>query len=200
MVPRFARAVLRSGSSGSGLTWLWPRMALAILTMYVLVMQRVAGPEAYTIRVLEPTTNGSCGNAFFHRTTNAAGKASRTTGSSYPARFPSCICSTMENAFPQKPRWSWVRDHGAHRVGLDQPPAVSRAHGQCRQSQRGQSHTSQSPRARAQSRKRRAGTIRNSPRPPTWFLWERVFSIGDPVVRLAFPAALVVRWKNAFPQ
>jgi hypothetical protein len=64
--------------------------------------------------------------------------------------------------FPQKPRWSWVRDHGAHRFGLDQPPAVSRAHGQCRQSQRGQSHTSQSPRARAQSRKRKAGTIRNT--------------------------------------
>ena len=28
MVPRLARAVLRSGSSGSGLTWLWPHMAL----------------------------------------------------------------------------------------------------------------------------------------------------------------------------
>jgi hypothetical protein len=70
----------------------------------------------------------------------------------------SCICSTMENTFPQKPRRSWVRDRGAHRVGLDQPPAVSRAHGQCRQSQ--QSHTSQSPRARAQSRTRKAGTLR----------------------------------------
>ena len=49
MVPRFARAVLRSGSSGSGssgsgLTWLWPHMALAI--DHVRVMQRVAGPEA----------------------------------------------------------------------------------------------------------------------------------------------------------
>jgi hypothetical protein len=43
MVPRFARAVLRSGSSGSGLTWLWPHVALAILTMCVI--QRVAGPE-----------------------------------------------------------------------------------------------------------------------------------------------------------
>ena len=49
MVPRFARAVLRSGSSGSGssgsgLTWLRPHMALAI--DHVRVMQRVAGPEA----------------------------------------------------------------------------------------------------------------------------------------------------------
>ena len=63
MVPRFARAVLRSGSSGSGLTWLWPLVALATLglfglwphmalashgsgdTDHVRVMQRVAGPE-----------------------------------------------------------------------------------------------------------------------------------------------------------
>jgi hypothetical protein len=44
MVPRFARAVLRSVSSGSGLTWFWPHMALSI--DHVLVMQRVAGPEA----------------------------------------------------------------------------------------------------------------------------------------------------------
>ncbi len=44
MVPRFARAVLRSGSSGSGLTWLRPHMALVI--DHVRVMQRVAGPEA----------------------------------------------------------------------------------------------------------------------------------------------------------
>jgi hypothetical protein len=44
MVPRFAHAVLRSGSSGSGLTWLRPHMALAI--DHVRVMQRVAGPEA----------------------------------------------------------------------------------------------------------------------------------------------------------
>ena len=44
MVPRFARAVLRSGSSGSGLKWLRPHMALAI--DHVRVMQRVAGPEA----------------------------------------------------------------------------------------------------------------------------------------------------------
>jgi hypothetical protein len=28
--------------------------------------------------------------------------AGRITGSSYPPRFPSCICSTMENAFPQE--------------------------------------------------------------------------------------------------
>jgi hypothetical protein len=29
--------------------------------------------------------------------------------SSYPARFPGCICSTMENAFPQKPcGWPWA--------------------------------------------------------------------------------------------
>jgi hypothetical protein len=40
------------------------------------------------------------------------------------------------------------RDRGAHRVCLDQSQTVSRAHGRCRQSQRGQSHTSQSPRAR----------------------------------------------------
>ena len=38
MVPRFAHAVLRSGSSGSGLTWLRPHMALAI--DHVRVMQR----------------------------------------------------------------------------------------------------------------------------------------------------------------
>ena len=44
MGPRFARAVLRSGSSGSGFTWLWPHMALAI--DHVRLMQRVAGPEA----------------------------------------------------------------------------------------------------------------------------------------------------------
>jgi hypothetical protein len=44
MVPRFARAVLRSGSSGSGLTWIWPHMTLAI--DHVRLMQRVAGPEA----------------------------------------------------------------------------------------------------------------------------------------------------------
>ena len=43
MTPGFARAVLRSDSSGSGL-WLWPHMALVI--DHVLVMQRVAGPEA----------------------------------------------------------------------------------------------------------------------------------------------------------
>jgi hypothetical protein len=42
--PIFARAVLRSGSSGSGLTWLWPHMALSI--DHVRLMQRVAGPEA----------------------------------------------------------------------------------------------------------------------------------------------------------
>ncbi len=42
MVPRFARAVLRSGSSGSVL-WLWPHMALTI--DHVRVMQLVAGPE-----------------------------------------------------------------------------------------------------------------------------------------------------------
>ncbi len=64
MVPGFARAVLRSGSSGSGLTRLWPLVALATLglfgfwphmalasrgsgdTDHVRVMQRVAGPEA----------------------------------------------------------------------------------------------------------------------------------------------------------
>ena len=49
-------------------------------TDHVLVMQLVAGSEPQTHHVLEPTTNGSCGNAFFHRTTNAAGKVSRTTG------------------------------------------------------------------------------------------------------------------------
>ena len=43
MVPRFARAVLRSGSSGSGL-WLCPHMDLSI--DHVLVIQRVPGPEA----------------------------------------------------------------------------------------------------------------------------------------------------------
>jgi hypothetical protein len=96
----------------------------------------------------------------------------------YPARFPSCICSTMENAFPQKPRRSWVRDRGSHRVGLDQPPAVSRAHGRCRQSQRGQSHTSQSPRARVQSRTRKVGTITKAHGHPhcfCQFLWEGIF-------------------------
>jgi hypothetical protein len=41
------------------------------------------------------------------------------------------------------------------------------------------------------------------PRPPTWFLWEcsrESEPDNCPVVRLAFPAAFVVRWKNAFPQ
>ncbi len=44
MVPLFPRVILRSGSLGSGLTWLWPHMALAI--DHVRVIQRVAGPEA----------------------------------------------------------------------------------------------------------------------------------------------------------
>jgi hypothetical protein len=43
MVPRFARAVLRSVSSDSVLTWLCPHMALSI--DHVRVMHRVAGPE-----------------------------------------------------------------------------------------------------------------------------------------------------------
>ena len=62
----------------------------------------------------------------FYRATNAGGKSGRITGSgnafsivlqmqpecreigpdnwipSYPARFPGCICSTMENAFPHR--------------------------------------------------------------------------------------------------
>ena len=43
MVPRFPRAVLRLGSSGSGL-WLWPHMSLAI--DHVRVMQRVTGSRS----------------------------------------------------------------------------------------------------------------------------------------------------------
>ena len=39
-----ARALRALASHGSGLTWLWPHMALAI--DHVRVMQRVAGPEA----------------------------------------------------------------------------------------------------------------------------------------------------------
>jgi hypothetical protein len=48
MVPRFARAVLRSVSSGSGL-WLWPHMDLAI--DHVRVMQQVVQkpkPDAFS--------------------------------------------------------------------------------------------------------------------------------------------------------
>ena len=100
----------------------------------------------------------------------------------------------MENAFPQKPRRSWVRDRGAHRVGLDQPPAVSRAHGQCHQSQQGHSHTSQSPRARAQNRKRKAGTMNKAHGRPHGFPLHLQHD-GKCVIRPAFPAAFVARWK-----
>ncbi len=44
----------------------------------------------------------NCGNAFFHRTTNAAGKAGRTTGSRCPARFPGCIGSPMKKRVPTR--------------------------------------------------------------------------------------------------
>jgi len=64
-----------------------PHMALAILTMC-----RAAGGWSRSLCAtrLEPTTNGSCGNAFFNRTTNAAGKSSRTTGvptNAHPSQY-----------------------------------------------------------------------------------------------------------------
>ena len=101
------------------------------------------------------------------------------------------------------------------RVGfrlLDQPYQATpcTAHGQYRQS-----HVKPEPEefgperrtARACDSAKR-GTM--SPRPPKWFLWERVFpsdytcsreSWADnwPVVRLPFPSACVVWWNNAFP-
>ena len=42
-----------------------------------------------------------CGNAFFHRTSNAAGKSSRTTGQlSGPLDFPAALVVRWKNAFP----------------------------------------------------------------------------------------------------
>ena len=70
-------------------------------TNHVRVMQRVAGsrtPNPTRCRTHDQWF--SCGNAFFHRTTNAAGKAGRTTGSSCPPRFPGCIGSPMEKRVP----------------------------------------------------------------------------------------------------
>jgi hypothetical protein len=108
-----------------------------------------------------------------------------------------------------KNRRSWVRDSGARRVGLDQPPAVSRAHGQCRQSQRGQSHTSPSPRARAQ-RRTQSRDHKESPRPPKWFFWERIFhratNAAGKSSRMTgssyparFPSCICSTMENAFP-
>jgi hypothetical protein len=79
-----------SGSCGSGL-------AGSGDIDHVRVIQPVAGPgRPYAPRGLEPTTNVVFVGTFFRRATNAAGKSGLITGSSYPARFPGCICSTME--------------------------------------------------------------------------------------------------------
>jgi hypothetical protein len=39
-----------------------------------------------------------------HNWIQLSGPISQLHGSSYPARFPRCICSTMENAFPKHTR------------------------------------------------------------------------------------------------
>ena len=84
MVPRFARAVLRSGSSGSGLTWLRPHMTLVI--DHVRVTQRVAGPEAKNRTRKagnhEPTASQMVfvGTRFSIGLQMQPGKSSRTTG------------------------------------------------------------------------------------------------------------------------
>ena len=74
----------------------------------------------------------------FRRATNAAGKSGRITGSRITGPviqtdFPAAFVAQRKICSHKKPRRSWVRDHWGHRVCLDQPPASSRAHGQCRQ-------------------------------------------------------------------
>jgi hypothetical protein len=122
-----------------------------------------------------------CGNVF-----------SIVLGSSYPARFPSCICSTMENAFPQTPRRSWVRDRGAHtgcitRTWTMSPePARPAPHVPERES------PSAEPHAQSRDHKER--------RPPTWFLWERIFHRTGSSYPARFPSCICSTMENAFQQ
>jgi hypothetical protein len=107
---RFCARALRA----SGLTWLWPRMALAIRPCARDAAggwSRSLSPtrsrthdqwflwERFSV-VLQMQPGNRAGSVFvgtlFRRATNAAGKSGRITGSSYPARFPGCICSTTE--------------------------------------------------------------------------------------------------------
>ncbi len=140
------------------------------------------------------------------------------------ARFPGCIGSQHKHKSDGKTRshknhWSWVREHVGFRL-LDQPPAVSRIQGQYRQIHvRPEPYEARARRARSQNRTRKAGT--HEPTSSQMVFVGTRFPIGlpmqpgnragqlascparfpgcigRPVVRLAFPAALVVRWENA---
>jgi hypothetical protein len=80
-----------------------PRITLSLTPSTIVVMMSAFASPASVVR------GPLLWKRIFHRATNAAGKSGRITGSSYPARFPGCICSTMENAFPQKPcGWPWA--------------------------------------------------------------------------------------------
>jgi hypothetical protein len=50
----------------------------------------------------------SCGNAFFHRTTNAAGKIEPGNWPVVQSDFPGYICSLMEKRVPTKTIWEAV--------------------------------------------------------------------------------------------
>jgi transposase InsO family protein len=82
------------------------------------ILQFVQAPRAPWDSVLE---GGECGNAFFHRTTNAAGKiepdnwptnaAGKIEPDNWPVvrlDFPGCISSPMEKRVPTKTIWEAV--------------------------------------------------------------------------------------------
>jgi len=100
MVPRFAHAVLRSGSSGSGLTWLRPHMALAI--DHVRVMQRPVVRLDFPGCICSPMEKRVPTRTVGRGFENASGLGfwtSQLSGSIFPAAF----VVRWKNAFPQEP-------------------------------------------------------------------------------------------------
>jgi hypothetical protein len=114
----------------------------------------------------------ACGKAFFHRTTNAAGKIEQDNWPVVRLDFPGCISSPMEKRVPTRTIgrgfenasglgfWTSHQLHHAHMVNrqIHVRPEPVRTE-------------SEEPERRTAHAKR--GTM--SPRPPKWFLWERVF-------------------------
>jgi hypothetical protein len=118
----------------------------SIALQFIIKKDAVRRPHRWRVGVC------SCGNAFFHRTTNVAGKIGpdnwpdRTTGRS---DFPGYICSPMEKRVPTKTIWEAVQ------AGNHEPKSPSEESW----------FASWSRRARAKNRMRKAGN--HEPKSPS---------------------------------
>jgi hypothetical protein len=157
---------------------------------------------------MQPGKSSRTTGPFFHRTTNAAGKIEPANWPVVRLDFPGCICSPMEKRVPTRTIARGFEN--ASGLGFWTIHPLHHAHMVNRQSHvRPEPCEARARRARAKNRMRKAGN--HEPTASQMIFVGTRFSIGlqmqpgkssrttGQLSGPIFPAAFVVRWKNAFP-